>query len=118
MERYKIESNPKRGRKPLASNEIKDRIVCFRVTEEEHKILVEKQNEAGFSELAHFVRTHLLNAKVKRVIAKSDLQTISAINRIGTNINQLAKDYNAKKIIDDYGIKHQIKRAIRVLSGI
>lgn len=118
MEKYKIESNPNRGRKPLPKNEIKDRIVCFRVTEEEHKILVEKQNDAGFSELAHFVRTHLLNAKVKKVIPKSDSQTIAAINRIGTNINQLAKDYNTNKIIDDYGIKHQIKRAIRVLSGI
>lgn len=118
MESYKIESNPNRGRKPLPPDKIKDRIVCFRVTDEEYKALVEKQNDAGFSELAHFMRTHLLNTKVKKVIPRSDAQTIAAINRIGTNINQLAKDYNAKKIIDDFGIKHQIKRAIRVLSGI
>lgn len=118
MKTYNIESNPNRGRKPLPPDKIKDRIVCFRVTDEEHKILVEKQNEAGFSELAHFMRTHLLNTKIKKVIPRCDMQAIGAINRIGTNINQLAKDYNAKKIIDEYGIKYQIKRAIRILSDI
>lgn len=60
-----METDRKRGRRKLPSNEIRDTTIKFRVNEKELAYLNELKNKAGI-ELGHLIRQELLKTQPKK----------------------------------------------------
>jgi uncharacterized protein (DUF1778 family) len=68
--------------------------IKFRVTEAERNLIRERADTSGKS-VSDFVRTLALTGLVEVRESQADFELIQAINRIGVNINQIAKRFNA-----------------------
>jgi uncharacterized protein (DUF1778 family) len=66
----------------------------FRVTETERNLIRERADMSGKS-VSDFVRTLALSGKIEIRESQADFELIQALNRIGVNINQISKRYNA-----------------------
>ena len=83
----------------------REKFIKIRVSPDE-KSEIEKR--AGGNDMSSFIRQVLLDQpiapqepKVKKVIHTADPELIRAVNRIGNNINQIAKQVNATKELDN-----------------
>lgn len=118
MNKYTISSDPQRGRKPLSAEDKKSKTITIRLTESELLKVKEKANLEGFKEMAHYIRVHLLNEKTKPLIPVADRDLLRQVNIIGNNINQIAKDYNSKNIIDKFNLELNLKKLKRVITRV
>lgn len=118
MENYKILSDPHRGRKPLSAEDKKSKTITIRLTESELLQVKEKASAEGFKEMAHYIRVHLLNEKTKPLIPVVDRDMLRQINSIGNNLNQIAKDYNSKNVIDSFNLVLYLKKLKRVITRV
>ena len=76
----------------------KNKRVTIRLTDVEHKNFTKQANELGIN-LSEFIRLKLNNInKIKT--SKCDKNLVYEINRIGLNLNQIAKYTNSKKVLD------------------
>ena len=86
-------------KKSGSDNRQKQRIINFRATEEEHTAVEEAAQAAGLT-LGSYVRTTLLTTPKTRTRrrARADVaalaKLIAELNRVGGNINQLARSAN------------------------
>lgn len=71
----------------------KDALIQLRITEQDKIKLQEKAKEAGLS-LTELVRDYILNDKTEIVPKQDIIAILYQINKIGNNINQLAKRVN------------------------
>lgn len=69
-----------------------------RITAEEKIQLIEKARLAGLSE-AEFIRRLVRGENVQPRQNAIDIQLLSEINRIGVNLNQIAKHHNAGRAL-------------------
>ncbi len=86
-----------KGGRPRKENseELFSLLVSFRVTKEEKEHLV-TQAKAARRTLARFLYERLVTQKLHFTIKKSiDKETLQALNRIGSNINQIAARLNS-----------------------
>lgn len=114
-----METDRKRGRRKLPSNEIRDTTIKFRVNEKELAYLNELKNKAGI-ELGHLIRQELLKTQPKKItIPTVNNEALLALKRIGNNINQISKKLNSDedlKTLNDW--RFTIKSISRSLSGL
>ena len=76
----------------------KNKRVTIRLTDVEHKNFTKQADELAIS-LSEFIRLKLNNInKIKT--SKCDKNLVYEINRIGLNLNQIAKYTNSKKVLD------------------
>ena len=76
----------------------KNKRVTIRLTEDEYKNFTKQADELAIS-LSEFIRLKLNNInKIKT--SKCDKNLVYEINRIGLNLNQIAKYTNSKKVLD------------------
>ena len=76
----------------------KNKRVTIRLTEDEYKNFTKQADELAIS-LSEFIRLKLNNInKIKT--SKCDKNLVYEINRIGLNLNQIAKYTNSRKIVD------------------
>ena len=76
----------------------KNKRVTIRLTDVEHKNFTKQADELAIS-LSAFIRFKLNNInKIKT--SKCDKNLVYEINRIGLNLNQIAKYTNSKKVLD------------------
>ena len=76
----------------------KNKRVTIRLTDVEHKNFTKQADELAIS-LSAFIRFKLNNInKIKT--SKCDKNLIYEINKIGLNLNQIAKYTNSKKVLD------------------
>lgn len=68
--------------------------IKFRVTKAERNLIRERADASGKS-VSDFVRTLALTGLVEVRESKADVALIRELNRIGVNINQIAKRLNA-----------------------
>lgn len=81
----------------------------FYINEEEEKILKEKMNKAGFDNFGAYARKMVLDGYVIKPDYKSIKDLVREINKIGVNINQIAKRINETNRVYDEDII-EIKR--------
>ena len=86
-----------KGGRPRKENseELFSLMIGFRVTESEKEHLV-SQAKAARTTLARFLYERLVTQKLHFTVKKSiDKETLQALNRIGSNINQIAARLNS-----------------------
>ena len=76
----------------------KEKRVTIRLTQEEYEKLKEKANTLGITTSA-YIRKKILGNREK-VLTKCDKDLLYEINRIGNNLNQIAKHCNINKSVD------------------
>ena len=81
----------------------KDKRVTIRFTDDEYNQLKTKADELGIS-LSTYIRKKTLGNRGK-ISSKCDKELLYEINRIGNNLNQIAKHCNTTKIIDKVVLK-------------
>ena len=73
---------------------------CFRVSEEESKMIDEKMKEAGMVDFSNYARKMLIDGQII-IISNFEIQAIRAVSvelsKIGNNINQIARIANSSK---------------------
>lgn len=110
-----METDRKRGRRKLPSNEIRDTTIKFRVNEKELAYLNELKNNAGI-ELGHLIRQELLKSEPRnKTLPKISNDALLELKKIGNNINQMAKILNSK---DDVHTLDQWRLSIKKISRI
>jgi len=71
-------------------NERRSAVVPLRLTEAEHNYVREQASAAGIS-VSEYLRRRSLSLPVQPTPSRVDASLISEINRIGNNVNQLAR---------------------------
>lgn len=67
------------------------------MTEEERDSVNERAKQEGMT-LSAYARRSILNRKM---VSKTDVQTVFELNKIGNNLNQLAKHVNSLPVDDN-----------------
>lgn len=110
-----METDRKRGRRKLPSNEIRDTTIKFRVNEKELAYLNELKNKAGI-ELGHLIRQELLKSEPRnKTLPKISNDALLELKKIGNNINQMTRILNSK---DDVHTLDQWRLSIKKISRI
>ena len=89
---------------PDGNTYLRTRRVELRVCPQEHRSLCELASKAGFHSLAQYVReTALSRSHVESPTTRHKEQTavLYALNRIGNNLNQIARRCNQGQPLDD-----------------
>lgn len=68
--------------------------IKIRLTENEHKVLMDKKTK---TRLAEWIRDTVLFSEPQRKIKASDPKLLFELNRIGVNLNQIARQCNSQK---------------------
>lgn len=68
--------------------------IKIRLTENEHKVLMDKKTKAR---LAEWIRDTVLFIEPQRKIKTTDPKLLFELNRIGVNLNQIARQCNSQK---------------------
>lgn len=66
-----------------------------RCTDEEKNQILAKAEAAGRGKVAQWMRETCLGVEDSRKVAPADPQLIAAINRVGNNLNQIARRINS-----------------------
>ena len=72
----------------------------LRLTEDEHSHLVSQAKKAGLTR-AQFLRSVVMNSKLRARPPDTYYQLLKEINAIGTNINQIAHIANSERTINN-----------------
>lgn len=106
------------ARPPLRPEERKDEVLpAVRVTASERAFIEEQAANAGMT-LSQYQRLRLLKKKVPPRRASADQALLIALNRVGTNLNQIAAKVNAGRSLgsDFPVVLAEIKALIRSIS--
>ena len=77
------------------ANRYRDKNIFIRVTEIEKEIIKRKSIAAGYKTINSYAHNMLLNGIIIKVDLKDILKLNTEINKIGTNINQIAYKANS-----------------------
>lgn len=80
----------KSGRNKLPADQRRSEMEVCRLTTSEKKTLRENANKAGLS-VSDYLRRRALGHRIEQVKAQADASLISELNKIGVNVNQLAR---------------------------
>lgn len=99
---------------------IETRTTCLliRVTEEEKKLIRERVNQAGLTNLSEYARQMLLNGQVVKKEFRELKGLAAQIGRIGGNVNQIAKRANESRNVTQEDIDEVmfcLRKILRVL---
>jgi len=87
---------------------MKNKTISLRLTEKEYEKLKTKADELGYS-VSELIRKKVLGNR-ERLAPRQDIKLFAyELNRIGNNLNQIAKYVNFKKAIDRVVAKEIIK---------
>ena len=101
----------------------KNKRVTIRLTQDEYKNFTKQADELAIS-LSEFIRLKLNNInkiKIQKNKNECNKRMLYEINRIGLNLNQIAKYTNSKKVLDKIILEQLIqieKQLNNVLKGI
>ncbi len=114
-----METDRRRGRRKLPSEEIRDTTIKFRVNEKELAYLNTMKNKAGI-EMGHLIRQEILRSKPRnQTLPTINNEALLELKRIGNNINQMARVLNSKnenQTLEQW--KLAVKQISRILSGL
>lgn len=95
-----------------------DRLPNLRVTSAERAMVERSADDAGLS-LVEFCRRSIFKSKVRPPMAKSDAAILAELNRIGVNLNQIARITNrGEKLPSNFSaVMTDLRRAIARIAG-
>ena len=82
------------------------------ISEEERDKIRERMNEAGVNNFSKFARIMLLGGHITKVNLDEVNDARTALNRIGTNLNQIAKKVNEADAVTT----HDVKEALLIMN--
>jgi len=97
----------------------KTEIVNIRFTTKEKQVLEQKSQKTGLSKSA-YIRNLIIDSKIKPTPTKEYLELSKQVQKIGYNVNQIAKAVNlgvAQPYDIDY-VKEQLSSIYKLLKGI
>ena len=105
------------ARPTKTANERRTEQVKIRLTLAEHLHLADQADVAGLS-LADYVRRRALGLVVQPAPSRVDAQVLVELNRIGVNVNQLARAVNSgREYPGDWGaIEEELTRLLATVS--
>lgn len=108
-------SNPGRPSKP--AEETRSEFVRVRVTSSERDRIERQAEKAGLS-LSAYSRKVLLRHRVRPAVTSVDAAALADLNRIGVNLNQIARHLNSRGAVPDdlETTLADIRRAIEMLA--
>ena len=93
-----------------------NRKINFRCTEAFEDLLYQKMKDAGYDSYSEFIRDSIQSATIKQR-CKGLHELIKQVNKIGVNLNQIAKHVNEQKVIDQFAL-NGINETFKLLSTI
>lgn len=92
------------------NNRLRDKKICFRITEFEKDLIKHNYEESGLHSFQEFVIKVLTDGYIVNVDTDNLHQYAYEINKIGTNINQIAHRINMldEKTPDIYLLKQDV----------
>lgn len=109
--------NSKPGRPSKSQSEARSLILTMRLTASERDAIEQQADTAGLP-LSSYCRRVLLGHKVRPAITAVDAAALADLNRVGVNLNQIARHLNARGAVpaklDD--VLGDIRRAIELLA--
>jgi len=93
-----------------------NRKINFRCTEAFEELLYQKMNEAGYNSYSEFIRDSIQSATIKQR-CNGIQELIKEVNKIGVNLNQIAKHVNEQKVIDQFAL-NGINETFKQLSAV
>ncbi|MCQ2977533.1 MAG: MobC family plasmid mobilization relaxosome protein [archaeon] len=97
----------------------KNKRINLRLSELEMKIIEENMKATGYKNLSSYARKMMMDGKVEVTASKVDDKLIYEVNKIGNNINQIAKQINETKKCraeETIFLKQQMKDLWKLLS--
>lgn len=93
----------------------KDKRVTIRFTQDEYNKLKDEATKLGIT-LSSYLRNKILGNR-GNLLTKCDKELLYELNRIGNNLNQIAKHCNINKSIDKLALKElvEIERQLKRL---
>ena len=108
----------KMGRpKKTESEKRGERLPAIRLTTAE-KIDLDLKAEAAGLDLSNWVRQHLTSAPTPQKMAPTDTSLITELNRIGNNVNQIARQVNRGRSHDSDHLAHTLSQLDSVLENL
>ena len=95
-------ANSKKGGRPEMEEDLKrNRKIIFRLTNKEFKTIEERMQIDGIKKISNYLRIMIFpkESKNKIRLSKED-KLLFEINKIGVNINQIAKRINANNLTE------------------
>lgn len=89
----------------------------LRLTEDEHSHLVSQAKKAGLTR-AQFLRSVVMNIRLRARPPDTYYQLLKEINAIGVNINQIAHIANAERTISEDKINYLTKRLDEIMNKV
>ena len=117
-----LDTDRKRGRINLTSEERRDISIQFRVNKAEFEYLKSLVSASGL-ERGHYIRKEILNSEpiVKRKMPEINQKTYMQLSAVANNINQAAKKLNGNEYFDknevdklNFNIKQVSRRIIEI----
>lgn len=107
------------ARPPLPDDKRRDdTLPVVRVTAAERADVERKASASGVS-LTEFCRRAVFGTKARPVMPKADAEAIAALNRVGVNLNQIARHMNAGRNApaDLHATLADVRAAIEAVAG-
>lgn len=91
-----IRPTAKTGRPRAAEGAARDQVLGLRLTPDERAAIEAQAARAGLT-VSDYARRVILGHRVKAAVTDVDAAALVELNRLGVNLNQIAKQLNARK---------------------
>lgn len=102
-------------------NRVRNRGILLRVSDEECKLIDERMKEAGIKNRSHYLRKMALEGMIIHYEIPEFNNVTCLLQRLSSNVNQLAKNANERKRIYDVDVSEileQFQSLIEVIKKI
>lgn len=108
----------KGGRPKKQPHEVRDaRLPAVRLTTAERIDLEAKASRLGV-DLSEWIRIELLGAPIRRGPSPTDASLVTELNRIGVNLNQIARQINRGRDHDPHHLSHVLHQLHQALESV
>ncbi|MCQ2979664.1 MAG: MobC family plasmid mobilization relaxosome protein [Clostridia bacterium] len=98
----------------------RDHRINVKINSLERKMIEENMKATGYTNISSYARRMMIDGKVEVTTSKVDDTLIYEVNKIGNNINQIAKQLNSSfgvRTDDVKEIKSEMKKLWQLLSA-
>ncbi|MCG6190860.1 plasmid mobilization protein [Maribellus maritimus] len=97
-----------------------DKLICIRLSELEKKLLRQRCGKEGYRTISDFCRAKLVRKReIRRIEASEDFIRVTQkldyeLNKIGVNLNQVAKNLNTHPVYQFSGADRKVFRQVLI----
>ncbi|MCG6191579.1 plasmid mobilization protein [Maribellus maritimus] len=97
-----------------------DKLICIRLSELEKKLLRKRCGKEGYRTISDFCRAKLVRKReIRKIEASEDFIRVTQkldyeLNKIGVNLNQVAKNLNTHQVYQFSGADREVFRQVLI----